>query len=107
MPRGRGSNRNANPDLPGYTGNRWSDFAVDSNAEPLLWSNVDAGCIGATVAAVTRCGDAILFGVVSGGGALAITIMSGDQRIRRYARTVDEAEALLAEIENYASDRAG
>lgn len=107
MPRGKPVNRNVNPALQGSQVNRWHGFGNDSADSALCWSNVDAEAIGNVVHAVCRIGDAVLFGVVSGGGSLVVTICSGDQRIRRYCKSINEAEILLAEIENVASDRAG
>lgn len=67
-----------------------TDYASWEDAEPEeLWR---------TVTAIVRAGDAVTLGRTRDGGALSLVILSGDERIRRYARGADEVRALLADI---------
>lgn len=88
-------------------GGRWEKYAGAGVRSTARWADVDAKSIGELVQAVSAIGDAVLFGVVAGGGALVVTICSGEQRYKRYANGVDEAEAMLAELENIACDARG
>lgn len=102
--------RNDEPGLRGHPkgstsgGGRWQAYTRKPSERHLRWSDVEPSAIGECVQAVCALGDAILLGTVSDGNALVVTICSGNQRYKRYAASVDEAIALLAEIENTARD---
>jgi hypothetical protein len=68
----------------------------------ISWTNVDGPTIKRCIVAVTSTGDAITFGRTSDGGALAVTVLSGQERHKLYAAEVDEAEDMLRSIEEAA-----
>lgn len=104
MPRGRNINRNVNPDTAPASSRRYGAVGANRDDRPLRWSDVDGAAIAACVKAVTSVGDAILFGTVTGGGALVVTVFSGSEKHPTYARSCAEAEQFLADFENVASD---
>lgn len=62
------------------------------------WEDAAQEALWRTVLAVTNAGDAITFGRTRDGGAVSVVILSGDERIRKYARGEEEIDALLTEI---------
>lgn len=59
------------------------------------WSDVTAASIAQFVAAVTDAGSACILGRTSDGGALSITVLSGNERFREWPHTADEATEVL------------
>jgi hypothetical protein len=57
-----------------------------------------------TVAAVTDGGDAIMFSRTRDGGALCLTIMAGEERIKQYAGDGEEIQKLLSLVLESARD---
>ena len=72
--------------------------ANSSRAELASWEDADAEELWRTVTAIVNAGDAVTLGRTRDGGALSLVILSGDDRIRRYARGEDETRELLQEI---------
>ncbi len=62
------------------------------------WEDAEPDDLWRTVTAIVNAGDAVTLGRTRDGGALSLTILSGDERIRRYARGDVEVKELLAEI---------
>jgi hypothetical protein len=62
------------------------------------WEDADQEELWRTVSMIVAAGDAVTLGRTRDGGALSLVILSGDERIRRYARGADELHELLAEI---------
>src|SRR5689334_15004130 len=60
------------------------------------WDQIDQSRIGLLVHAVTKPGAAIMFGRTSDGGALSVTVLDGDNRIREWPRSAEDFEALFA-----------
>jgi hypothetical protein len=59
------------------------------------WSDVTAASIAQFVAAVTDAGSACILGRTSDGGALSITVLSGNERFREWPHTAEEATEVL------------
>lgn len=68
------------------------------DVEPRRWSNVDGTTIRLCIDAVTANGGAIMFGVTSDGGAYSLCILHGNEKLKEYPHTPDEAEELLRQI---------
>lgn len=68
------------------------------STELASWEDADAEELWRTVLAITNAGDAVTLGKTRDGGALSLVILSGDDRIRRYARGADEVHQLLVDI---------
>ena len=78
---------------------RYSRLSVDSvKAESAHWEDAEADALWRAVCAVTEAGDAIMFGKTRDGGALVVTLMSGDERIKQYAHTEEQVAKLLVDI---------
>jgi len=79
-----------------------SRYARISSDKPLSdqasWEDADQEDLWRTICAVTDAGDALTLGRTRDGGAVSLVILSGDERIRKYARGADELHELLAEI---------
>lgn len=69
-----------------------------SPAELASWEDADQEQLWRTVTEIVNAGDAVTLGRTRDGGALSLVILSGEERIRRYARGAEELAELLAEI---------
>lgn len=81
---------------PGSRYQRISDSAT--RAELASWEEADPDQLWRTVTDIVNAGDAVTLGRTRDGGALSLVILSGDDRVRRYARGAEEIEHLLREI---------
>lgn len=83
----------------GATGSRYQRLSSGA-ARPELatWEDADADELWRTITAIVNAGDAVTLGRTRDGGALSLVILSGDDRIRRYAHGAEEVEQLLREI---------
>lgn len=52
------------------------------------WRDVPATDIGTVIQFITAAGEAVILGCTSDGGALSITVLSGDERIRQFPATL-------------------
>jgi hypothetical protein len=77
---------------------KWERYQHQQSHSHLEWGVLDAKLIGELVQEVTRSGDAVLLGTSRDGGTLVITICSGDQRIKFYASSAEQAESRLQEL---------
>lgn len=75
---------------------RLSDSAA--RQELASWEDADPDELWRTITAIVNAGDAVTLGRTRDGGALSLVILSGDDRVRRYAHGADEVEQLLREI---------
>jgi len=83
----------------GPTGSRYARLANDSpRKEAASWEDADAQDLWRTISEVTSAGDALMFGRTRDGGALVLTVLSGDERVRNYATGAEEVAALLARV---------
>lgn len=62
------------------------------------WEEADADLLWRVVTAVTEAGDAITLGKTRDGGAVSLTVLSGEERIRLYAHGEDEVAEMLASV---------
>lgn len=77
---------------------KWQRYQQKQSHSEVEWGVVSAQLIGELVQEVTRSGDAVLLGTSRDGGTLVITICSGDQRIKFYASSAEQAESQLREL---------
>ena len=93
-------NGNNHPKEPRVTPNpRGRDSDSRGHATPIprsvvRWDDIDTNEIGRLVCTVTRVGAAVIFGRTSDGGALSLTVLDGENRVREYFRTAEEFDAL-------------
>jgi hypothetical protein len=73
------------------------------NDEPISWNSITSGTIASLVQSATAIGGCAILGTTSDGGALSVTVIVGDDRIREYPRTDDEVAELARQLaEEYA-----
>lgn len=60
----------------------------------VYWDEIPQEQIGLLVHAITKSGAAIMFGRTSDGGALSLTVLDGDNRIREWPRSAEDFESL-------------
>jgi uncharacterized protein YcgI (DUF1989 family) len=78
---------------------RYGSLGADKpSTEMASWEDADQEEIWRTIIAVTNAGDGITLSKTRDGGALSIVLLSGDQRVRLYARGADEVSERLKEI---------
>lgn len=78
----------------------WEWNGTGDLGDRVQWSDVDAEAIRATIQAAASVGAAVLFTTSSDGGVLTIMVLDGQKKPKFYAKTAEEAEILLARIEN-------
>jgi len=62
---------------------------------PFQWSDIPASDVGELIQLVAGQGAAIICGVTSDGGALSITILDGDERLRDWPSNIDEYSSFV------------
>ena len=62
------------------------------------WEDADQEELWRAIVAITDAGDAVTLGRTRDGGALSLTILSGDDRVRLYAHGADETAELLSKV---------
>ena len=83
----------------GTSGSRYQRLSDSTaRAELASWEDADPDELWRTITAIVNAGDAVTLGRTRDGGALSLVILSGDDRVRRYARGTKEVEQLLREI---------
>jgi hypothetical protein len=79
--------------------NRYARLGVGKpDAERATWEDAEQEDVWRTICKVTDAGDGITFSHTKDGGAVSIVILSGDERIRLYARGAEEIKERLREI---------
>jgi hypothetical protein len=89
----RGPKRQPNSERPTPIRN---DRPYGRAREAFQWSDIPAGEIGDFVHSVTGRSAAVILGTTSDGGALSITILDGEERIRDWPSNRGEFERLAA-----------
>lgn len=69
-----------------------------NSSTPIGWDEVDAVALAALVAAVTNAGDALILGRTSDGGALSLTILSGNDKHREYLSDPEKANNTIRQL---------
>jgi hypothetical protein len=77
---------------------KWTTYASPKGSSTVEWAEVDQSLLAQAVCEITRDGDAILLGSTRDGNSLVLTVCSGDQRIKFYATSADEANSTLREV---------
>lgn len=84
---------------------RYSRLSVDKGpSAKASWEEADADALWRAVTAATDAGDAVMFGKTRDGGAVVLTVLSGDDRIRSYAHDASEIAELLKGLRAAAED---
>lgn len=83
---------------------KWTKYTPTASTKACFWEEISAPLIGELVGCVTRDGDAILLGTTRDGGAFAITVCSGDERIKFYARSSDELAKIITDLIQTSND---
>lgn len=68
------------------------------------WEEADPDALWRAIIAATEAGDAIMLGKTRDGGALVLTILSGNDRVKQYAHDAEEIAELLREVRAAAED---
>lgn len=64
-------------------------------AQEASWEDAEQETVWRVVLEVTTKGDAVMFGRTRDGGAVVLTVLSGDDRVRQYATGAEEIAELL------------
>jgi hypothetical protein len=96
--RGKAAFNKNNSNGTNATGGRYGKLDKGKPNTAITWAQVDGPTLKACVGFVTGCGDAITLGRTTDGGALSVTILSGADRLKKYATTPAEAKQLLDDI---------
>lgn len=66
-----------------------------ARAASATWEEADADTLWRTICEVTAAGDALTLSITRDGGAVVLTVLSGDERVRQYAHGAEEIAELL------------
>jgi hypothetical protein len=77
---------------------KWTKYTPKKTVEQVAWDECNSALIATAVCEVTRGGDALLFGATRDGGALVLTVCSGDERVKFYANAPEEMDTHLENI---------
>jgi len=69
--------------------------ASASHKAVATWEDADSDTLWRTVCEVTEQGDALTFSRTRDGGAVTLTVLSGTDRVRKYATGAEEIAELL------------
>ena len=84
------------PKKQGASGSgRWSSYKAKETVVRLDWGDVDSSLLASAIGEAVNGGDALLFGASRDGGVLVLTVCSGDERLKLYAKSIEEANELL------------
>lgn len=88
--------------------NRNGKYGRVGSAKPsssvATWEDAEPDDLWKTIIAVTNAGDALTLAKTRDGGAVALTVLDGDDRLKYYATGEAEIKTLLAEIRASAED---
>lgn len=82
------------PNRNGPSEDRGRDYSRRP-VDPISWSDISNQELRDAVCAITDQGAAILLGTTTDRGALSITVLDGDQRIREWPHTAEETSKVL------------
>lgn len=77
---------------------RYAKRRRNEGDQEVSWATVDSLALAGLVIATTDAGDAVTFARTSDGGALSLTILSGDDRIKEYYASSEEAEKAVRQL---------
>lgn len=84
------------PKKQGTSGSgRWSSYKSKEPVVRLDWGEVNSALLASAIGEAVNGGDALLFGASRDGGVLVLTVCSGDERLKLYAKSIAEADELL------------
>jgi hypothetical protein len=81
-----------NPKGPSGTGR---DLSGPRPRRAFNWDHIPNDSVGQLVKQVVGSGCGLVLGATSDGGALSITILDGDKRVREWPSTIDDYDLLL------------
>jgi len=85
--------------LSGPRGSRYANLGTRNQSAPKAsWEEANAEDLWRTIYQVTNSGDALMFGLTRDGGAVVLTVLSGDDRTKAYATGEEEIANLLADV---------
>lgn len=95
--------RKSKPQEKGQTSGsgKWSKYRNSKPSGSMDWADCDATLLCATVSAIVLDGDAVLLGGTRDGGTLVLTLISGDDRLKFYAKSAEEMNGHLQEIRDF------
>lgn len=67
------------------------------------WEDADADQLWRAIYEVTNTGDALMFSLTRDGGAVVLTVLAGDERVRQYATGEEEIAKLLTLVREAAT----
>lgn len=98
--------RNNEPGTPHTKGQKSqghrSAYVRKNATTAVRWEDVNGDLLVGMLDALQSVGDAALLGATMDGGALVICVCSGDDRIKYYPSSVEEATQTIGEITNAA-----
>jgi hypothetical protein len=77
---------------------KYERLGKDAPQTTITWSEVDGPTIKRSIESIVGVGDALTFGRTRDGGALVVTVLSGEKRVKLYGATAIEMNDLLAEL---------
>lgn len=76
----------------------------ERTGEAVTWGQVEANVISLFIDAVSRAGNACIFGKTQDGGALSLVVLTQYEKIKEYPHNAEDATDLLIALTSYFVD---
>lgn len=83
---------------------KFAGLSADDTRGAVEWAEVDGRAIKAAVCGATEQGAALILAKTQDGGALAVTLLDGSRRVKKYFNSAGEAESWLMNVASLAND---
>lgn len=87
-----------NPKKQRHASGRWTKYEPTTQGTRVSWGDVDQLSIAAAIQEVVESGAALIFGATRDGGALALTVCDGDERLKLYSPTAEGMNKHLHDV---------
>jgi hypothetical protein len=101
MANGNNNNRGPKPKHnPGAAAPTRGAGRIGRARQPFQWGDIPSADVAELITAVTGTGAAVICGVTSDGGALSVTILDGDERLRDWPSNLEEFGTFMDWVRN-------
>lgn len=100
----KGGKQYGKDSTPNPAVSKFAGLAEDAPRGAVEWSEVDGRAIKAAVCGATESGAALILAKTQDGGALAVTLLDGPRRVKKYFNSAGEAESWLMNLASLAND---
>jgi len=74
---------------------KWAQVRTDDNVTNLGWDACDSAALLSLVTTITDQGGAVILGITRDGGALMVTVLDGDSKLKEYVPNNSDVTAVI------------